>query len=293
MPSEGSRVRGCPATSDSAGHQDSTGVPVREGTGGNSHPAASDDMILAGQAERGPNVVGATGGSGTRSIARVLMRSGMYIGTNLNRSVDALDFGDYSDRWIDAFLAGPSEGEEVEEAMRADLEATLRRHLHDLDDPDRPWGWKEPRSIFLLPFFHRHLPELRFLHFVRDGRDMAFSSNQQQLRKHGAALLGGLPDAPEPVQSIAVWGRVNLAAARYGTMVLGSRYLRIRFEDLCREPVTVIERVLEFFSLPGEPKRLASEVKPPRTLGRWRKEDSELVAAVERAGAGALAELGY
>lgn len=251
------------------------------------------DLIPAAHAEHGPNVVGATGGSGTRSIARVLARAGMYIGTNLNRSVDALDFGDYSDRWIDAFLARPTGGDELEEAMRTDLEATLRRHLRDLDGTGLPWGWKEPRSIFLLPFFHRHLPGLRFLHFVRDGRDMAFSSNQNQLRKHGTSLLGELSPAPEPVQSIAVWSSVNLAAARYGATVLGPRYLRIRFEDLCADPATVIERVLVFFGLRGDPTALASEVRPPRTLGRWRSEDRDLVAAVERAGSRALTELGY
>lgn len=251
------------------------------------------DLIPAGHAELGPNVVGATGGSGTRSIARVLERAGMYVGTNLNRSVDALDFGDYSDRWIDAFLARPTGGAEVEEAMRADLEVTLRHHLHGLGEQGRPWGWKEPRSIFLLSFFHRHLPDLRFLHVVRDGRDMAFSSNQNQLRKHGTALLGELPRAPEPVQSIAVWSSVNLAAARYGETVLGPHYLRIRFEDLCQEPTAVIERVLGFFGLRGDPTEFAAEVRPPKTLGRWRRQNKDLVAAVEQAGARALAELGY
>ena len=36
-------------------------------------------------------------------------------------------------------------------------------------------------------FFHAISPALRFLHVVRDGRDMALSENQNQLRKHGEA----------------------------------------------------------------------------------------------------------
>ena len=82
-------------------------------------------------------------------------------------------------------------------------------------EPGRPWGWKEPRSIYLLPFLHRHLPSLRFLHVVRDGRDMALSANQNQLRKHGDAAA--IPaDLSPPERSIALWSWVNLTAARYG-----------------------------------------------------------------------------
>ena len=72
--------------------------------------------------------------------------------------------------------------------MLADLGETLADHCAAVAGT-AAWGWKEPRSIYLLPFFHRHLPGLRFLHVVRDGRDMAFSENQNQLRKHGEARV--------------------------------------------------------------------------------------------------------
>ena len=40
------------------------------------------------------------------------------------------------------------------------------------------------------------MPKLRFVHWMRDGRDMAFSENQQQLRKHGETVLGPKQDRP-------------------------------------------------------------------------------------------------
>ena len=70
----------------------------------------------------------------------------------------------------------------------AELRALVARQHAEADG--RPWGWKEPRSVYLLPFLAAELPGLRFLHVVRDGRDMAFSENQVQLRKHGDAVLG-------------------------------------------------------------------------------------------------------
>jgi hypothetical protein len=242
----------------------------------------------------GPAVVGATGGSGTRVLARALRRAGLYTGSELNESEDAWKLGDYSDRWIDTFLRH-HDGvlpDDVEREMLLDLEAVLADHCAALGSEPRPWGWKEPRSIYLLPFLHRHLPELRFLHVVRDGRDMALSQNQNQLRKHGDAAPIRT-DLPPAARSIALWSWVNLEATRYGEERLGDRYLLVRFEDLCERPAPITARILEFFGLHGDADVLAADVVPPPTLGRWRDEDPDLVTELERVGGDALVALGY
>lgn len=246
-----------------------------------------------GLLDSGPVVVGGTGGSGTRVVARILRRAELFIGTELNESDDAWKLGEYSDRWINEFLSYSDEQVpiEVEGAMFAELAALVREHCVQLD-AGRPWGWKEPRSIYLLPFFHRHLPALRFLHVVRDGRDMALSSNQNQLRKHGASAP--IPtDLAEPGQSIALWGWVNLRAARYGAERLGDRYLRIRFEDLCARPVELSGDILRFCGLDGDPEVALDVIAVPPSLGRWRGESPETIAALEEHGGQALVKLGY
>jgi hypothetical protein len=224
----------------------------------------------------------------------MLRLAGLYTGTDLNESEDAWKLGDYSDRWIDTYLAHEHEllPAAVEESMDADLSDVLEDHAHPLAVAPRPWGWKEPRSIYLLPFFHRRLPALRFLHVVRDGRDMALSRNQNQLRKHGDAAP--IPaDLPPTLRSIALWSWVNLRAMRYGEEKLEGRYLRIRFEELCAEPAEVTARVLRFVGLNGDAGVLAGEVVPPATLARWRHSDPDLVAELERVGGEALVALGY
>jgi sulfotransferase family protein len=256
------------------------------------------EQTIAGPAGiLGPYVIGATGGSGTRVVARLVRHGGLFIGTRLNISEDALDFGDYSDRWVNVFLAGRAAGlpPATRAAMLDDLTATLAKHLASLDPTAPAWGWKEPRSIFLLPFFHSQLPALKFLHVIRDGRDMAYSANQNQLRKHGDLLLdGNLAGASEPVRSIALWSRLNLLTAEYGETVLRTRYLRIRFEDLCREPGPTIARIFAFFGLRGDVEDLARlEVSPPESLGRWRSEAPDTLEEVLRAGRLALERFGY
>ena len=185
-----------------------------------------------------PRVIGATGGSGTRVVARIVRAAGLYIGTELNNYEDALPFAAFSDRWINEYLASGGEpSAETRTKMVEELEGLVGDHLSHRPEDAIGWGWKEPRSIYLLRFLNEEMPNLRFLHFVRDGRDLAFSENQQQLKKHGAAVLDGdLRWRRRPYRSVALWGRVNSAAADYGERELGERYLRVRFEDLCSEP---------------------------------------------------------
>jgi hypothetical protein len=138
------------------------------------------------------------------------------------------------------------------------------------------------------------MPSLRFLHFLRDGRDMAFSENQNQLVKHGDALLGDdLRKEKTPVRSIAVWSRVNAAAADYGETRLGERYLRVRFEDLCAQPAETVRSIYDFFGLDGDAEAAAAAVRPPDTLGRWQLRRKGIVDALHRTAEPALARFGY
>jgi hypothetical protein len=177
--------------------------------------------------------------------------------------------------------------------MDLELKQVVASHCSTMPADASSWGWKEPRSIYLLPFFENELPDLRFLHVVRDGRDMAFSSNQQQLMKHGPAVLEGRVSWRKPVRSIALWNRVNLMAADFGEQTLGARYLLVRFEDLCSDPAVTVGRIYDFFGLDGDVSAAAAEVSPPRGLGRWHERRRSLVGALERQGEPALRRFGY
>ncbi len=243
----------------------------------------------------GPGVIGATGGSGTRVLARIARAGGLFVGTNLNLHEDAVEFGEFSDRWIDGWLRSDGAVDaETGATMAADLEEVVRRHCAGLPDGAR-WGWKEPRSIYLLPFYDAAMPAFRFVHFMRDGRDMAFSDNQNQLIKHGdAALEPSAEKLKKPLRSIALWNAVNVRAADYGENVLGDRYLRLRFEDLCSDPAGTARRLYDFFGLNGEAEEVGrAEVSPPGTLGRWMSESPATIRALEEIAGVGLSRFGY
>jgi hypothetical protein len=243
-----------------------------------------------------PNIVGGTGGSGTRLVARIIRQGGMFIGTCLNESEDAVIFGDYSDQWINRYLKyGFNQLCNPEPMMAVSLEKVVKSHLASLSPNCASWGWKEPRSIFLIPFFAKFFGSMKFLHIVRDGRDMAFSSNQNQLIKHGAGMIPErIGKLNSPLRSMYLWNHLNLSAAEYGERNLTRRYLRVRFEDLCYNPIVTIGEIFDFFGLAGPVTDIANdEVKPPESLGRWRLQEQALIRELEQIGRAALIKFGY
>jgi len=255
----------------------------------------------------GPNIIGATGGSGTRVVARIAQRGGMFIGTHHNESQDALDFKAYFDHWINPFIQStdcwtPPLPLDLQAEMSQDLHAVTERHCAPLTAETqlrarKAWGWKAPRSIYLLPFWHSQFPAFRFLHVVRDGRDMAYSLNQNQLSSHGGAFLNSTEmNWSQPLQSIALWSRINLLAANYGEENLRGQYMRVRFEDLCLEPIQTIRRILDFFGLEGDPETISQlEVTPPQSIGRWQRlcQSKGMLVELNQIGRMALEKFGY
>ena len=100
--------------------------------------------------------------------------------------------------------------------------------------------------------------------------------------------------ASQALRSIALWSRLNLLTVDYGETILRTRYLRIRFEDLCHQPAQVITQIFAFFGLAGEVEHIARlEVRPPDSLGRWRTQERDTLTELHRVGHVALERFGY
>lgn len=244
-----------------------------------------------------PVVIGATGGSGTRIFTKICMDAGYFMGSNLNDSLDSLEFSDFYERWINTSflideLALPQE--QIRQRDR-ELQKCIRAHRSTMTDPYGMWGWKGPRSMFLLDLIHKHYREMKFIHVIRDGRDMAYSSNQNQLMKHGHALLDKKWDnLSSACRSILLWSLCNMRVSRYGEEVMGNRYLRIRFEDLCLAPKATLNLILNFLSVCyTDESTLIEQIKKPKSIGRWRMESEDELLQVVKWGRPGLEHFGY
>lgn len=244
------------------------------------------DLILDGRWSA-PIVIGGTGGSGTRLVARLLRRMGVELGGNVNAAEDALPFVSIYDRYISAHLRGAT----IDlKRFEAELFEAIRGHV----DPEgkAAWGWKNPRSILLLPVLDSVVPGLRFVHVIRHGLDMAVSSNQNQTLLYAPAVLGpACEDLPMEVRSALLWKRVNETAADYGRLRMSGRYFLLRYEDVCADPAGSLAPVAAALGLTtpadgwNEPIALA--------VHRWTSLDPALLTELRTRIGDALERFGY
>ena len=260
---------------------------------------------LSGQVMGAPIVIGGSGGSGTRVLRNALIAASVFMGTRVNAAGDALDFEPWLDCRINHILAATRTLDyslsDLPCALRTEILDELRfrvgGYVRDLPRPGMPWGWKNPRSIFMLPFLAELFPALRFVHVVRDGRDMAFSGNQNQLRKHFEALVGDDHDAMTQAEKSAVmWQAVNCGAAAAGSRLLQERYTALRFEDVCEHPreiLPILWRRLDLGAGVRETEAACVAIRIPSGVGRWRSQDLDSVVRLHRRAGVGLHRFGY
>lgn len=144
------------------------------------------------------------------------------------------------------------------------------------------WAIKLPGSmLFLHPLLDVY-PAMKFVHLVRDGRDMALSSNQKLLYHYAGPL--GLTREYSFENSYELWSRMNTwvnDTAR--SRMQADNYLLLRFEDLCNSPRNTIDQLLDFAGLaPPDSDSVYDVPQPPASIGRWREEEDACRALADK-----------
>jgi hypothetical protein len=196
-----------------------------------------------------------------------------------------------------------------------DLRAALAAGVRDFADATRRvfahyagkrgkarYGDKFPGYVLRMDLVAGLFPEGRFVHIVRDGRDVALSS----------AAIDGHED--DPVALALNWVTRVRAGRAAGARLGPARYHEVRYESLVAEPGATVEAVCGFLDLGYEPAmlafgdragavppkvetnprhaRLAEPLSPGTRSWRTHMERDDL-AAFEATAGGLLDELGY
>lgn len=160
------------------------------------------------------------------------------------------------------------------------------------------FGDKTQSNIHHLPLLAELFPEARFVHAVRDGRDVALAHTD------GAK-----------VEQVAMSWKRRVNAGRGAGQELGpDRYIESRFEELIEDTEGAVRRICDFIELPYEPAMLtyyerADDIvsstavpdrhkdiflPPTKGLRDWRRELSDdQVARFEALAGDLLNDLGY
>jgi len=157
------------------------------------------------------------------------------------------------------------------------------------------WGWKEPNTHIFLEHLSDYFKNLKYIHTIRHGLDMAFSKNQQQLYNWGSMFGVALPKlkTEEPAASLKYWVKSNQRVLEFGERLGNERFLVVNFEKLCLSPKSEIQRIISFLNIKPNADKLKFAVnipKKPSSLGRYRAHDT---GQFESADLADLKTLGY
>lgn len=132
-------------------------------------------------------------------------------------------------------------------------------------------GDKTPAHGLIMTEIARALPESRFIHLIRDGRDVAVS--------HRGLWFG--PDQ-DPREAAVFW-LWRIREMRQQAQFL-PHYLEVHYEDLVRQPEAVLGRIGDFIELPFHPAQLKAHRRARRRLSELapRRTESGVVSAARR-----------
>ncbi len=249
-------------------------------------------------------VIGGTPRSGTTLIRRTLDRhpaiccgpeSSIFLPGPIRLGPVAAGFEMAEDELRVMLAASPSQGAFID---------TFASHYRDARGRRR-WAEKTPLNVRSIDWILERFPEARFVHVIRDGRDVVCSMRQHPDRRW---VDGQWVKVHRPL-SIERYARRWVLDTEAGMAHRGdARYLEVRYEDLVQDPAGVLGGLLadlgESFDpailvepegpVGGDGRHHAGSAISTRSMGRWRTDlTPEEGAVVQRIAGATLARLGY
>lgn len=179
-------------------------------------------------------------------------------------------FKEYDD-FLKSRLKGNDPFNQFSALDRADFSAVLKtfieRRLKACEARNKPKlrfvGEKDPGHLPHLPMLADMFPEAKFIHIIRDGRDVAISSwHHNQRAADNVKSRLSLDDIL--VKAGKDWVQQISMARDYGRRVGPKKYFELRYEDLKADTATGTERLLRFLGADATPELVARCIEAAR-----------------------------
>ena len=263
---------------------------------------------------RDPFPIFCRGHSGGRLLCEAYIRNGIAMGDVTPDKKDTAWFVAANPKIRHLVLNAPAysalpakERDRWRERTRECISEYERDHVHR----PGPFGWKMGFTLFMMPMVLDAFPGARVVHLIRDGRDvmlsrldarMDFRSPLNRLAVFGDPAASSWRGAPLDANTVSAH-RNELEMQHWVTAVTfglqgrayGDRYLEVRYEDVCADPLGQFERIFAFLDMPFLPATRAWLEKSVHCgrIGKWRRLPSEEVAPALSVGEDLLRRLGY
>ncbi len=153
----------------------------------------------------------------------------------------------------------------------------LINHLKERSSFNR-WGWKEPNTHLYIKHLAHYYKDLKYIHVVRNGLDMAFSNNRKQLWSWGFLYDIDISAGNKPIHSFQLdyWIRSNLSAISSAKYSFGPQLYILNFDKLCMNKPTELSKLLSFLNINIDKlqlEKLAKLIRQPESINRAKEKD--------------------
>ena len=229
--------------------------------------------------------------SGTSLLTRILKQFGMFLGIKRSRNEEAVwmnkinywIFEQCSATWerpegTDTLLSHPEICEIIRDYIQGITNGPASINYLGIANwlrygsifgISRPWGWKDPRNTYTLPFWTSLFPESRVIHITRHGVDVAQSLRVRHERACSSAInryqkkrwqyvnnpfapkQSGFAHSPRTARldgGLELWKEYTSRAKEH-VQELGPRAMEVRYEDMLQDPLGILPGILEFCGL--------------------------------------------
>jgi hypothetical protein len=234
--------------------------------------------------------------SGTSMISELLDQLGLFVGRQLQDDHESTFFLDVNDQLMNRvsaawdwprpildFLVCDEAVRMTAEALAADLASRrIKRFMKrgSLKTFDKPWGWKDPRTVFTLPLWLKLFPEARLVYIIRNGIDVARSlmvrENKllalrtkrfdERMKKFSLRSCLERAGYKGSARCLTLQGGFDLweeyvAQADAILAGLGNPILSLRYEDILANPAEHLPALARFCELNPTPEAIANAAR--------------------------------
>lgn len=138
------------------------------------------------------------------------------------------------------------------------------------------YGFKEPNSHIILERLIKAYPEMKYIHVMRNGLDMAFSENQNQVKLWGYMYLSKADFTNIHYASLKYWCIVHKRILKIGER-MGSKFYLLNYEKLCKYPNKELKKLCKFLNVDVRCSiGLKYLIEKPNSIGRFRQFDIQI-----------------
>ena len=201
--------------------------------------------------------------SGTTLLVRLLERCGVFMGAQQTRNGESIFFQNINKEILDLFgcswrcldfLPDPDKMQRHFKWLYTKVDRYLKSgliykywglidSLRLLRTPSLSWGWKDPRNSLTLQIWQRIFPSALIVHIIRDGRDVALSLLQREIkRESGKDIFNEIEKRSRFIEYLSLWE--SYIQNIKGILPLFKNPYTIKYEQLLSTPLQELKTLL-------------------------------------------------